>query len=241
MAGKSVLFSAKNHQAVTEVEDRLKEIVSDLPLLTRARDAEGERDVSFLDALTHIAHDQSREIRAEAIDIVKAKDSILQRAEGQQEARRKVSEQTSMHLALSELAERHEILSRHAKIKKTRQGFRNWLARLLQVLRFLPSLPADPLEPLPDDASVREIDDRISELQTLLAKQGSAESPIEASLDAEEAALSISSHRAPFDNLDKLLRDDLNDSVMADRIAELRERQAKGTGLFVWRGLKREE
>jgi hypothetical protein len=40
--------------------------------------------------------------------------------------------------------------------------------------------------------------------------------------------------------MDKLLREDLNDSVMAERLAELRERQAKGTGLFVWRGLTRE-
>lgn len=53
--------------------------------------------------------------------------------------------------------------------------------------------------------------------------------------------LEIDTHRAPFDNLDKLLREDLNDWVMADRIAELRERQAKGTGLFVWRGLARKE
>ena len=51
--------------------------------------------------------------------------------------------------------------------------------------------------------------------------------------------LEIESHRAPFDDLDRLLRDELNDSLMADRIAELQTRQAGGTGLFVWRGLTR--
>ena len=52
--------------------------------------------------------------------------------------------------------------------------------------------------------------------------------------------LEIASHRAAFDNLDKLLRDELSDTMMADRVSELRERQAKGSGLFVWRGLSRE-
>jgi hypothetical protein len=51
--------------------------------------------------------------------------------------------------------------------------------------------------------------------------------------------LEIESHRAAFDDLDRLLRDELNDSLMADRIAELQTRQAGGTGLFVWRGLTR--
>ncbi len=52
--------------------------------------------------------------------------------------------------------------------------------------------------------------------------------------------LEIDSHRTAFDQLDRLLRDELNDLVMAERVAELRERQARGTGLFVWRGLTRE-
>jgi hypothetical protein len=52
--------------------------------------------------------------------------------------------------------------------------------------------------------------------------------------------LEIDSHRAAFESLDRLLREDVNDAVMADRLAELRERQSKGTGLFVWRGLTRE-
>lgn len=52
--------------------------------------------------------------------------------------------------------------------------------------------------------------------------------------------LEIDSHRAAFDNLDQLLRDELGDTSMADRLAELREKQSNGSGLFVWRGLTRE-
>jgi hypothetical protein len=52
--------------------------------------------------------------------------------------------------------------------------------------------------------------------------------------------LEIDGHRAAFNELDNLLRDDLNDAAMADRLAELCERQRNGAGLFVWRGLTRE-
>lgn len=52
--------------------------------------------------------------------------------------------------------------------------------------------------------------------------------------------LDIEGHRDPFDRLVKLLRDDLGDSMFADRISDLVERQQIGTGLFVWRGLTRQ-
>jgi hypothetical protein len=52
--------------------------------------------------------------------------------------------------------------------------------------------------------------------------------------------LEVDSHREAFDDLENVIRDDLDDGVFADRFAELREKQAKGTGLFVWRGLTRE-
>lgn len=52
--------------------------------------------------------------------------------------------------------------------------------------------------------------------------------------------LEISSHGSQLDQLERLVRDDLNDGAFADRLGELRARQAKGTGLLVWRGLTRE-
>ncbi|RWK87960.1 MAG: chromosome segregation ATPase-like protein [Mesorhizobium sp.] len=52
--------------------------------------------------------------------------------------------------------------------------------------------------------------------------------------------LEIQSHADAFDRLEKLMRDQLGDGVFSDRLADLRDKQANGTGLFVWRGLTRE-
>ena len=52
--------------------------------------------------------------------------------------------------------------------------------------------------------------------------------------------LEIDNHRQALDQLETLLRDDLADGQFADRLGELRDRQARGSGLFVWRGLMRE-
>ncbi len=52
--------------------------------------------------------------------------------------------------------------------------------------------------------------------------------------------IEIDSHGEAFDRLEKLWRDKLADSVFANRLADLQERQKKGTGLFTWRGLSRE-
>ncbi len=38
-SGRSVLFAARNHQAIDEVENRLADLVPDSPLLVRGRDA----------------------------------------------------------------------------------------------------------------------------------------------------------------------------------------------------------
>lgn len=53
--GGSVLFASHNHKALDEVERRLKDLVPKHPLLTRARDADGERDTNFFAELAAIA------------------------------------------------------------------------------------------------------------------------------------------------------------------------------------------
>ncbi len=65
LQGKSVLFASKNHQALDEVETRLKELTNDSPLVTRGRDATGEIDTGFLDAFREIV---AGEYRTEADD-----------------------------------------------------------------------------------------------------------------------------------------------------------------------------
>lgn len=54
-AGKTVLFSAKNHQAVNEVEQRLRIVIGNSPLMIRASTPDGSASVSFLDALGEVA------------------------------------------------------------------------------------------------------------------------------------------------------------------------------------------
>ena len=48
LAGHSALLVSKNHRALDEVEERLIRIVGAVPVLTRARDGDGERDTSLL-------------------------------------------------------------------------------------------------------------------------------------------------------------------------------------------------
>jgi very-short-patch-repair endonuclease/uncharacterized membrane protein len=188
VAGKSVLFSAKNHQAVTEVERRLKELVPDAPLMTRARDAEGERDISFLDALTQIAHEKPANVVG-AKDLEDAKNSILRRAETHENARRTKSEQTAVHLALSALTEQRDLLARHINYKAPQPSPLNWLRRLLQFFGLFWAPHADPLHPLPESASIAEIDDRIAKLRSLVDKFAPSSPNLGSPWDDEQAAL----------------------------------------------------
>jgi hypothetical protein len=49
----------------------------------------------------------------------------------------------------------------------------------------------------------------------------------------------IEEARAEFDELGKLIGSELHDNGFAERIAELVERQGRGSGQFNWRGLDR--
>lgn len=51
--------------------------------------------------------------------------------------------------------------------------------------------------------------------------------------------LEINGHAAALADLEGIIRNDLGDSQLADRLGEFVEKQANGTGLFGWRGLAR--
>lgn len=51
--------------------------------------------------------------------------------------------------------------------------------------------------------------------------------------------LSIDDHSQIFDDLKRLLREELNDSDLAQRLGEIVERQSQGSGMFNWRGMTR--
>jgi hypothetical protein len=187
-AGKSVLFAARNHQALTEVEQRLREIIPESPILTRARDAEGERDVSFLDALSELAHEHPAELQ-DTDEVERTKASILQRAAKLQDSRREWKQQTDVHLALSELIDRRDNQAKYVQSKARSTNHWKWLIRVLTLLHLRRGPAADPLQPLPEGASISEINDRISELRARLDEQSSSDSSFSSQREAEQTAL----------------------------------------------------
>lgn len=173
MAGQSVLFSARNHQAVDEVEKRLTAIVPDFPLLTRARDADGDRDISFLDALQEIANaDVTTTTQRQDIETVNK--SLCARAREHHVTRRRRRDETALHLALSELVERRGLISEHRPFPVRKGAKASLLHRLRLAVRRLAGRSRNSLEPLPDNASLRQIDDRIADLKHQLRLQLSA-------------------------------------------------------------------
>jgi very-short-patch-repair endonuclease len=172
MSGKTVLFSAKNHQAVDEVERRLQDIVPDAPLLTRARDAEGERNVSFLDALADIAHAQAS--AAGLDDIETDRSAILGRGGEHQDRQRRSREEIAQHLALSELAERYDALRRVPRNKARRLSIPDWFKRLFERLFYRGVERTE--QPLPENASIVEIERRMAVLRRRLETASTASS-----------------------------------------------------------------
>lgn len=167
MAGKTVLFSARNHQAVDEVERRLKAVVTDHPLLTRARDAEGERDISFLDALNALAHEDT--ISASQRDNLDAVTTTLQtRAAELHDKRRKRQDEVALHLALSTLVERRELLSKPNTSTIQAKKPLSLLTRLFRALTRLRRHRVPLLNPLPENASLRQINSRVADLRDQL-------------------------------------------------------------------------
>jgi hypothetical protein len=52
--------------------------------------------------------------------------------------------------------------------------------------------------------------------------------------------IEIAGHDPELDQLASLIRNDLDDAILADRLEDVLARQRSGTGLFVWRGMSRQ-
>ncbi|MGY0572422.1 AAA domain-containing protein [Bradyrhizobium sp. RDM12] len=192
MAGKTVLFSARNHQAVDEVERRLKAVVPDHPLMTRARDAEGERDISFLDALNALSHEDT--ISASQHDELDAATGILQtRAAEWHDRRRKRRDESALHLALSALVERRELLGKAKPSTIQAKKLPSLLTRLLLALRRLRRHRVPLLNPLPENASLRQINSRVADVRAALVKARASDSLEPSDIDHVELANDIRS------------------------------------------------
>jgi len=176
MAGRTVLFAAKNHQAIDEVERRIRELVPEAPLLTRARDAEGARDSNFIDALNELS--QGDHVSKEAFERTeKARKGIVTLGQQQRERLVLKNEITSLNLELCEISERFDAFS---DVQNDKQHDRNglaWLERLLQRLLFWkrPDLTAPLPEHAPRSALMHRRDLLVRRLKELTTKDANAD------------------------------------------------------------------
>ncbi len=166
LAGRSVLFAAKNHQAIDEVERRLSAIVPDAPILTRGRDADGERDASFLDALSELAKGETRPTDASAAE--HAQNAILEQAKRIESRRASAQELDSLHLALSELASRLAVTEDPAASDRHSHFF-DWLHRLQSLFYRLVGKQPQLTTSLSEEATTHQIRFRIADLRERIA------------------------------------------------------------------------
>ncbi|WP_417477895.1 AAA domain-containing protein [Maricaulis sp.] len=132
LAGKSVLFSSKNHQALDEVQARLRGVFGDAPVVTRARDRGGEADVSFLDALRLLAASDTKEIGPEAAESFASEASAESFQDRHDREQRR--DWIQLNLRMSQAVERLEGFPAAPE----REGKSSWLSRLItRVLRAL--------------------------------------------------------------------------------------------------------
>lgn len=173
--GRSVLFAAKNHQALDEIERRIHEFVGDSPILVRGRDADGERNTSFLDVLNELARDAAE--TGATINHLDAEITALRAeaaaAASERQQRRRVEQ---AHLVLSDLVDRPS-----ATVATKRQR-RSLFARIEDHFRrvFRQAAPPDILELLPEDATSGAILARRKALEKFINEASSdASSPEE--------------------------------------------------------------
>lgn len=165
LSGKSVLFVARNHQALDEVENRLRAVVPDAPLLVRGRDAEGERDTNFLIVLGQIAASPAQSAGPASLAEA-ARVALVSAGQAADERRRAERQATQLHLALSEATERAQAVRQHLPPDRKPArlgGIRAWLARL-----FRRKDRIDLALPLPDLAPLGVIEARIVALRRAL-------------------------------------------------------------------------
>lgn len=157
---KSVLFVARNHRAIDEVEARLTELLPDLPVLTRGRDSTGERDQGFTDALTALV--DSKPIDPDQRLSAKSTAEVLLPALAEATmARRLAIERDELGLRLAELTDRAEALGMRHEALPSRQSF--WSALREILARLLHRLPLSDTE-LPDQATLHQVQARIESL-----------------------------------------------------------------------------
>lgn len=165
-AGQSVLFAARNHRALDEVEHRLSQVLPEAPVVVRTRDAGGERNASMIDVLAELVTGSSINADAEAA-AADRRQILSDAAQTSNTARRANIERSRFHLMLADLIEREEGMAesyeRAGARPKSRTGLLQWLLGLFSRRR------TDPMSPLSAEARPEEIRRRIAELRRRIA------------------------------------------------------------------------
>lgn len=149
--GGTALVVSKNHRALDEIEERLGKIVGDAPLLTRARDSEGERDTDFLEQWRKLAEG---ELRRPTPDADAHLSEAQEKARGLLAEKVKQAHESALHVELSTLAEQVERLGQampHANAKMPRRSWTAWFAALVDQLLGRSATP---------EAGIRPVDPR---------------------------------------------------------------------------------
>lgn len=134
-AGQNVLFVARNHRALDEVEGRLAALFPDSHIFVRARDAAGERDVSMFDALAELVNGEAAPDET-ASTITALRSDLSRAARSGAAGRRNEIERTRLHLELAEFLEREEAFGDERDTGESEPATRSsgWFARFLSML-----------------------------------------------------------------------------------------------------------
>ena len=162
-AKRSVLFVARNHRALDEVEERIAALFPDIPVVTRGRDAEGARDNSLSDALTDLVSGGVLDPGSEHRMTV-ARESLVAEARAAATARAAIRTRDALHLELSTLVDRADALRDGLPDEVTRK---RRLKRLLEAIVRVFRRSGD--APPPENASLAVIEGRIDRLERELA------------------------------------------------------------------------
>ena len=170
MAGGSVLFASKNHQALDEVEARLLKLVGQNPVLTRGRDADGDRDTNFLAALKELTGVEPRkESQPPTIE------TLVAAAEAESSNWCLISKRASLEIELAEALDR--ALALEALGQPVERHNPSFWQKMLDQLASILRLARGKLDgPLQESARPSEIRRRIEALRRAIASLDSLKS-----------------------------------------------------------------
>lgn len=168
ISGRTVLFGAKNHQAVDEIEKRLTGLVPDAPIFVRARDAEGERDSSFLDALAEIAKGKTRS-HLQDYDPEETRSALIAGVREAASQQNLAAKMISLNIEASKLAERIDFYDRYDGVQQPRATPKSLRFKIRRLLGRVFGRGAKPEASLPPDAPRREVERRLALIKQKLS------------------------------------------------------------------------